>query len=244
MLPFMREQELGELSNPKPPAGGNNPADGAARPQEQEYLTVATKSKNVRNTTCLLVVLFGIGLVSLLLMIKKSAPRTAGAGGANNVETQIETAISRLTGIKAEMFKRMDEIVKKFYEFSDVQQVKVNELAKNPFEHDMFMSNLKEIADTKDQNNETDLIRQRQLRQQAKQLELLGIMRSTQGNCCMIDDKVLYVGDSIKGFRVSQIGDNFVRIQWDRDSAPQEGGSMGPGQNPSDNVEIILKLSE
>ena len=37
----------------------------------------------------------------------------------------------------------MDEIVKKFYEFSDVVQVKVGELAKNPFEVEGFTKDLK-----------------------------------------------------------------------------------------------------
>ena len=37
------------------------------------------------------------------------------------------------------MADRMDEIVQKFYEFSDVFQVKVGELAKNPFEVEGFV---------------------------------------------------------------------------------------------------------
>jgi hypothetical protein len=41
----------------------------------------------------------------------------------------------------------------------------------------------------------------------------------------MIDDKILREGDSIKGFKVLQIGDSFVKLE-------------------SNGVEIVLKLSE
>jgi len=41
----------------------------------------------------------------------------------------------------------------------------------------------------------------------------------------MIDDKILYEGDSIKSFKVSQIGDSFVKLE-------------------SEGTEILLKLSE
>jgi hypothetical protein len=46
----------------------------------------------------------------------------------------------------------------------------------------------------------------------------------------MIDDKILYEGDSIKGFKVGQISNNFGRLEWDG--------------NPPENVQIILKLSQ
>lgn len=45
------------------------------------------------------------------------------------------------------------------------------------------------------------------------QLQLLSIMQSDQGDCCMIGDKILYEGDSIEGFKVSQIGDSFVKLE-------------------------------
>ncbi|MHC4482161.1 MAG: hypothetical protein ACYSW4_01290 [Planctomycetota bacterium] len=242
MLSFMREQEFEDSSSQKPlGAAGTTPTGGAEEPQEQEYLTVAARSRNVRKTTWLLAVLFAIGLLCLLFMIKKSTPQTATAG-SGTAETQLEMAIARLTGIKSEMFNRMDEIVNKFYEFSDVQQVKVNELVKNPFERDAFWGNFRKIADTEKQNSDTaaDLIRQ-----QADQLRLLCIMQSAQGNCCMIgtltlqkdgrkgslDDKILHEGDSIRGFKVRQIGDSFVRLE-------SEHGVGEPGH------EIILRLSE
>ncbi len=106
---------------------------------------MAANSKNVRRSTILVAVLVGIGLVSLLLMIRRSQPQAASAReGAS--DQKIEAAISRLTGVRSEMAGRMDEIVKKFYEFSDVVQVKVSELAKNPFEVESFAKDLKTVV--------------------------------------------------------------------------------------------------
>ena len=227
MLSFLREQGTEDSLVPKPPeAAGKKAADGTQETQEQEYLTVATKGKQVRRTTILLAVLFGIGLLSLWFMIKKSAPQTAAASAGTD-EAQIEMAITRLTGVRSEIFSRMDEIVKKFYEFSDVQQVPVGELLKNPFELERFLDNVMETSDTGEGSSdiEAERMRQQRLRQRTKDLQLLSIMRSDQGNCCMIDDRILYKGDSIRGFKVCQISDSFIKLE-------------------SEGVEIVLKLSE
>lgn len=223
MLSFMREQEPNESSPQKTRAA----TDGAEEVQEQEYLTVAAQRKNVRKSTMLLAGFFLIGLLCLLFMIKKTGTRTATGAEATKEETLIEAAITRLTGVRSEIFGRMNEIVEKFYEFSDVQQVNVDELAKNPFKREIFLGNLKQISDTKEGDSDIDIetMRIQQLRQQTKNMQLLSIMQSEQGNCCMIDNKILYEGDSIKGFNVSQISDSFVKLD-------------------SEGVEIILKLSE
>lgn len=226
MLSFLKEQGTEDTSEQK--TSGSSGASGEEK-QKQEYLTVASKSKSVRKSTILLAVLFGIGLLCLWFMIKKSTPETAAGGSASSEQTQIETAIARLTGVSSEMFSRMDEIVRKFYEFSDVQQIKVTELVKNPFEYEMFLANLKDESGTEDK----DLINAEMLRQQVKKLQLLSIMQTEQGNCCMINDKILYEGDSISNFKVRQIGNNYVKLQWGR-----QGGKEGLG------TQIILKLSK
>jgi hypothetical protein len=130
------------------------------------------------------------------------------------------------------MFTRMDELLNKFYEFSNVQQVKLEELTKNPFTYDMLWSGLEGMPGEQEEISAADayLLKQRQLREQAKDLQLLSIMDSERGNCCMINDTLLYEGDSIKGFKVRQISNSFVRLEFD-------GASSG-------NVEIILKLSK
>jgi preprotein translocase subunit SecG len=188
---------------------------------QQEYLTVAARDKkSVRRSTILLAGLFISGLLCLWFMIKESSPQTATAcsGQVSTEDAQIEMAIAQLIGVRSEMFNRMGEIVKKFYEFSDVQQVKVDELVKNPFKHEIFLGNLKEKSDT-------EIMGQGQLRQQTKDMQLLSIVATDTGKCCVIDDRRLYEGDSIRGFNVRQIGDSTVLLE-------------------SDGVEIILKLSE
>jgi len=154
MLSFLRDQSLEDLPAQKKTStktsttAGKAPGDGTDKPQESEYLTVATQTKRVRKSTTLLAVLFIIGLLCLWFMIKKSTPKAASAGSFETEETLIETAINRLTGVKSKIFNRMDEIVKKFYEFSDVPQVEVNELAKNPFEVETFSANLRAVSYT------------------------------------------------------------------------------------------------
>ena len=227
MLSFMREQGPGQLPAQQSENDKGIPekaeADGTRKPQGQEYLTVKTQNKDVRKSTMLLAVLFGVGLLCLWFMIKKSGPETVSAALASNEEVQIEMAIAKLTGVRSEMFDRMDQIVRKFYEFSDVRQVKVNELAKNPFKHETFVGNLKETSNT--QAGDDAELRQQLLSQQANDIQLLSIMQSDQRSCCMIDDKILYEGDSIRGFEVIQISDSFVKLE-------------------SEGMQLLLKLSE
>jgi len=226
MLSFLREQSHDDLPAQKKAdaATGKPPGNSTDKSQEPEYLTVATQRKRVRKSTTLLAVLFIIGLLCLWFMIKKSTPKAASAAG-NAEDTIVETAIARLTGIKSKIFGRMDEIVGKFYEFSDVPQVKVNELTKNPFELETFVANLNEKPDVKAKKIDANILGYQQARQKSKGMRLWSIMRSDQGARCMIDDKILCEGDSIKDFKVRQIGDNFVKLE-------------------SNGVEIILKLSE
>jgi len=227
MLSFMREQGLGQLPAQKSENDKGIPekagADSTRKPREQEYLTVKTQDKDVRRSNMLLAVLFGVGLLCLWFMIKKSSPKTVSAAAAGSEEVQIEMAIAKLTGVRSEMFDRMDQIVQKFYEFSDVRQVKVNELAKNPFKHETFVGNLKETSNK--QGGDDAELRQQLLSQQANGLQLLSIMQSDQRSCCMIDDKILYEGDSIRGFEIIQISDSFVKLE-------------------SEGMQLLLKLSE
>ena len=241
MLSFLREQGNGDLPEQKPDTAVESvPSDGAEKPQEQEYLTVAAPGKRTRKSTILLAVLFIIGLLCLGYMIKKSTPQAASAASDITEETQLEAAIARLTGVKSEMFSSMDEIVRKFYEFSDVLQIKVGELVKNPFKLELFSANVKEEPriEIKVPEIDTEMVQQQQIRQQAKEMRLLSIMQSDQGNCCMIGDKILYEGDYIKDFMVRQIGNNFVKLEWNPNL------SNGSSSTKSEPVEIMLNLSD
>ena len=260
MLSFLREREPEDLSLESESAGGRVYSGGQCgqtqetrdKTQEtrhksgerkgygggEEYLAVAAQNKNARRSTMVLAVLFGMGLLCLWFMIKKRTLPTAPGAVVSTEEAQIEQAIARLTGVRSEMFNRMDEIVKKFYEFSDVQQVKVDELVKNPFEQEIFLVNVQEISDNKEGNFDADagMMKRQQMREQTESMQLMSLMKSDVGNCCMIDDKILYEGDTIKGFKVSQISDSFVKLEWDPEL---DEGSLG---TESEGVEIILKL--
>jgi hypothetical protein len=230
MLSFMREQEsknASEHSVPRSPGGG---ADASG---PQEYLTVAANNKSLRRSTMLVVALVAIGLVALLLMIRRSQPQAAMAGGGAGDTTKIESAISRLTGVRSEMAGRMDEIVKKFYEFSDVSQVKVSELTKNPFEVEGSVPDQAVALD-----NSADQAAFLRL-QRARTLKLVSIMRTPgQGTCCMINDQILREGDVIEGFKIVEIGNNSVTLVW----LPGETAEAGTSQ--TDEMKTILKLSE
>src|SRR3972149_4712123 len=236
MLSFLREQEIEDtMQQTAKPVNPGQTDEIQPQSQTQEYLTVASKSKDVRKSTMLLAVLFGIGLLCLMFMIKKSSPQSASAEIINMEETQIEMAITRLTGVKSEMFSSMDEIVKKFYEFSNVLQVQVNELVKNPFELELFLASLRGKAQSegKNFNINAEMI----IKQQTKDMQLWSIMQSEQGNCCMINDKILYKGDSIKGFEILEIGDCFVKLK----HIPQSNEENLAAHPESG--EIVLKLS-
>lgn len=217
MLSFLQEQES---ENAKP--DGNPGAYGqkqktrdatrnthdARRNTHDEYLTIAARQKNVRKTTYLLAVLFGMGLLCLWFMIKKSTPQIAAATSVDVEEMQVETAIAQLSGAKAEMSSDIDKIVGKFYQLSDTKQVQVNKLKKNPFRTETLLGSLKQIPETEELDHLSAAGQQ-----QAKNFELLTICQLDKGRCCMINDRLLYEGDSIRGFKVHKIGDSFVELR-------------------------------
>lgn len=237
MLSFLRDQNSGDLPAQQPNnAGDATPDEGAPKAQDQEYLTVKSHEKRARKSTILLAILFIAGLLCLGYMIKKSTPKATMAASDSTEDTQLETAISRLTGIKSEMSNSMDGVVRKFNEFSDVLQIKVGELVKNPFKLEMVATKEPRVEITVPQDD-TEMGQQRQIRQEAKDMQLLSIMKSDRGKCCMIGDKILHEGEYIKDFRVRRIGDSFVKLEWDPDR------NSGSSESQSDAVEIMLNLS-
>jgi len=241
MLSFLREQNNMDLPAQKPDvAAETSSSDGTEKSQEQEYLTVAASEKRTRRSTILLAVLFIIGLLCLGYMIKKSTPKAVSAASNVPEESELEAAVARLMGIKSEMFNGMGEVVEKFNEFSDVLQIKVGELVKNPFKLEVLSANVKEEPriEIKVPEIDAELAERQQVIQEAKKMRLLSIMQSDRGKCCMIGSKILYEGDFIKEFEVRQIGGNFVKLEWDpnRDSESTA--------NHSEPVEIMLNLSD
>jgi preprotein translocase subunit SecG len=239
MLSFMREQGPGNPS--EHPSAGVGPQDGSSSGAAggQEFLTVSANSKNLRRSTIVVAVLVAVGLAGLGYMIRKSQPQAASARQAQSDEAQIEAALGRLRGDKTEAIGHMDEITKKFYVLSDVFQVKVNELAKNPFEVQGYLKSLKgEIPLGLDAGAQTELMRRQRLQQKAGTLKLLCITQSEQGDSCMVNDQILRRGDKIEGCTVTQIGKNFVELAWTTPEASGAGGSETEEQT------IVLKLSQ
>ncbi len=215
MLSFLHDQNHEDLMKPSQDTK-SVPDQAQDTAQDQGYITVVAQDKKVRQSTIILAVLFGVGLLCLFFMIKKSGPSAASALPPGAEELQMEKAIANITGVRSEMRSGLEKIVEKFYDFSDVQQKQVEKLAKNPFKYEKFWN-----GSDKNGENNTD----KNLNLQAGELELITIMQSNGRNCCMISDKLLYEGDSIRGFTVERINDKSVQLK-------------------SDEMKIELKLSD
>jgi preprotein translocase subunit SecG len=240
MLSFLRDQGGVSAPSRKGDATGKGSANGVEPSQEEKFLTVAAHEGRTRRSTILLAVLFIAGLLCLWFMIKKSTPSAAMATTTGPTEeAKLEAALARLTGFKSEIFNGMDEIVKKFYEFSNVLQIQVSELAKNPFSSEFFMRNKKEESKV-ERAPQMDMatIWREEIQKKAEALQLVSVVQSDQGTCCMIGDKILREGDSIQEFKVQQIGDDFVKVEW----APEQ--DERPPGTESEHIEIVLKLSK
>jgi len=230
MLSFQRDQNYEDLPAQR---AAESTDSGTA---ETGYIPVAANKGKVRQTTAALAVLLVVGLVCVWFMVKKTAPQAAQASNTDTNELDVAKAISRLTGVKSEMFEEMDQIVDKFYEFSEVPQVQVDELVKNPFELELFLANLKAQADALEPTVEIDLqaIRRQKMNKQAEDLVFMTIMHTKNGKCCMINGKVLREGDVVDGFKVASIADKSVKLLWNDDDDPA-------GEKP---IELILSLSD
>ncbi len=237
MLSFLREQGGVDVPSRKGDVEtGQTPDGGGEQPREEQYLTVADHGGRTRKSTILLAVLFIAGLLCLWFMIKKSTPSAAVAITVDTEEAQVEAAIARLTGFKSELFNRMDEIVKKFYEFSNVLQVKVNELAKNPFSLELDLVSAKKPEEEKAPAIDAALVWRQEIERKAQEMQLLSIVQSDRGTCCMIGDQILRQGDSIEGFKVRQIGQDYATLEW----APEHDDR--PAGAEKDRIEIVLRL--
>jgi hypothetical protein len=240
MLSFMREHGAGNPSDHSSATAGPQGAQPPGGPEAQEYLTVAANSKSVRKSTTVVAILVAIGLVCLMFMIRKSQPQAASGKQAGGDETKIEAAISRLTGVRSEMADHMEAIVKKFYEFSDVFQVKVGELTKDPFNVEGLAAKGLDAPAvlSEDPQVQAEAVRRQKMQEQARTLRLLSIMRSDGGHSCMINDEILHQGEVIEGFIVRQIGNNSVELAW------ASGAVSGANASETENMIITLKLSE
>ena len=195
MLSFMKDgQNDANADKGANPVAMENASDQPPV-EEQEFLKTAEHGKNLKQSTITLAILFTVGALCLWLMIKKVAPQSADAAvGAE--EAKIEDVLRKLKDAQLEMNDKMND-VGRFYQFSEVEQIGVSELKKNPFEHETEIDF--ESIDFREGMTRDEVLRGLQ------ELQLESSMPSSQGGCCMINGKLLYKGDAINGYTVMKI---------------------------------------
>ena len=200
MLSYLKEEK-------GVPASSDMGTDGATT-SAQDYMTVSGHGKKVKQSTIVLAVLFGIGGLGLWFMVQKTTPAKADAQTTED-SSQLDAAIAQLKTMQSEMDSQMNSVAGRFYQFSNVEQVAVDELKKNPFKLELDYS----ATGQSDKNP-----KQEQLQQEAQirsmGLELWSITATPKGMCCMIDDKVLYQGDTYREMNVTSINDNTVMLTY------------------------------
>jgi preprotein translocase subunit SecG len=205
MMSFMRQESESDVTS----ANGSDGKDvsGRAGESQDDYLLPSNNVKNVKRNTMVLGVLFVAGILSLVFMIKRVNPSTANAAISDDA-LQIESAVANLSGIQTEMGSKLSEVVSKISSLSDIEQVEVDQLQKNPFRHSSVIDFDMIELDMGDKSQSS--FGQRVTKK--VELRLWTIMSSGKGRSCMINNEILYEGDSISGFRVKRIGDDFVDL--------------------------------
>ncbi|MBN1123925.1 MAG: hypothetical protein JXA82_02880 [Sedimentisphaerales bacterium] len=172
---------------------------------EADYLLPAEHGKHLRQSTMILIVLFVVGAVVVWFMIKKISPQALLAAGPSKAEESVDNYVKLVSGMEAEFTSAVDDLMGKFNQFSDVEQVGVRDLTKNPFKTDLAVSPIVNLPSDNEKFIE-------EAEQKARALQLWSIMESPQGSCCMIDEKILYTGDIVQGFVITHIEEKFVEI--------------------------------
>ena len=174
--------------------------------EQNEVIELAVQAKHVRQTTLILVGAIVIVFAAIWLIHRKATNAQLNAAVVDP-QMVVETAIAQLTGIKTENVDQVDQLVKKFYEFADFGQVGVHQLSKNPFNLSQALPDAAGNSSASKNSGAGDI------QNNAKKMQLQSIMQSKYGNCCMIDDILLYKGDKINNFEIMEIGDGFIRLR-------------------------------
>jgi preprotein translocase subunit SecG len=234
MLSYIRESQTEALDQGDPQNGALGGSDQVD--SDSTFLTISGRDQSVRKSTVFVTSLFILASIGLVMMAKRSHIQTAGATPAVDSKTQIEMAISRVTGVSSEMTLRMDEIVQKFYEFSDVFQVKVADLNKNPFQLALAPVDL-EVKEKKPVQEKPVASLLSQFNVDKKGLSLICIMKSESSTCCMINGMLLEVGQSVGVFLVEDIQSDHVQLVW------QPEGHV-PTALERDSITVTLALKD
>jgi len=191
------------------PASADMPDGDQAASSTEDYLTVSGNSQKVRRSTMIVAIVFAVGALGIWLMVKKTTPAAANAEPSQN-QVQLETALAQLDSMKAEMDSQMSSVSGRFYQFNNVDQVGVEELKKNPFIRGQFDRD----PDSSGSGNQN----MAQIQQEAETIkigmELWSITATPKGMCCMIDDKVLYQGDTYRSMTVKSITEKTVTLEY------------------------------
>ena len=197
MLSYLKEDQ-GDQNNQI--QSNENLAEGDQSQAKQEYLMPSNNTALAKQGTMILMLLFAVGAGSVFLMVKKVVPAQAQAADTTQ-QTQIETAIAKLSGIKNNMNGKLDKIAEKIYSLSNVNQLATNDLVKNPFIHSSASSIGAADAQLTEQEHTKTV-----------NYKLWSILQSDQGTCCMINNKLLYEGDKIDNMTVIKIGKKTVQL--------------------------------
>ncbi len=211
MLSFLKDERNKNAATPaeQPAQPVDQGGPEAQVSREEDFLVPTEHGKNTKQSTLILIALFVVGVLCVWFMIKKSTPGSANAA-PNPEEAKIEAAIAQLTGIQSEMTTtKVDDIVGRFSQISAVDQVNVAELKKNPFRRDAILGAAEPPAPSA---ADLESVRKEEVKRLAGKLQLFSIMNSDKGNCCMINDKILNVGQAVDGFIVSKITADFVEL--------------------------------
>jgi hypothetical protein len=223
MLSFMNEDNVEETVNDQAEGSvdGGEEIDAVSG---EDYIKPAQTSQNLKRSTSILMAVFAIGGLCLWVMVKQVGPAEASAA-LTPEELQVESAIASLTNATDSFQGKMGAVIDRFYEFSDVEQVEVDQLQKNPFAHDFSSGSQIELSSGSAFTASLDSALKDDLKKRAGQLQLWTVMESAENGCAMINDKLLYVGDSISGFEVLRIGKGHVVLS-------------------ADEMEVVLRISE
>lgn len=209
MLSFQRDGQSQAPAAAQAQQAHGEKEDGLCK--QDDFLTVSGHGKKVRQSTLMLVGLFVVAAAVVWFMVKKITPASVSAAPGQD-QSQLEAALAQLSTMQNEVNTQMDSVVGKFYQFDSVEQVEVSELKKNPFQRELGKTEQKEDL-AKKAENDLKQLRDRAY-QQAASLELWSITATPRGKCCMINDKLLYLGDSINELTVKTIGEKTVALEY------------------------------
>jgi hypothetical protein len=165
----------------------------------QDFLVPSSSGKKVKYSTIILGVVFLVGAASLFLMIKKIGPSDAQAGPSQE-DLKIESAIQKLSGSKAAITSKMNAIVDRISRLTDLDQVSVEDLKRNPFVLDNSHGGV-DVSDFIDKQRTGD-----------GGLSLWSIMDSGDQMRCIINGRAYNVGDQVGDYSVKSITEKSVEL--------------------------------